>query len=356
MLKQNDKEYKKYINKKIGIIVILFVIMISMSVFSVSMGSFNIEPLDVFKALFGKASQQINMIVLSVRMPRVAMAIISGIGLALSGCVMQSVLKNPLASASTLGISQGAAFGAAFAIVCLGAGQSTTLISTDSSLTITNPYMTTVSAFICSMLTVLIIIGLSKSRDNSPSSMVLAGVALSAMFSGGTALMQYFGTDTEIASIVFWTFGDLGRVTWKEIGIVSVVVLITSVYLILNSWNYNAISEGTHTAKGLGVNVEAVRFLGMAVSSLSVATIVSFVGIINFIGLIAPHAVAALIGRDNKYLMPASALMGAVLILLSDGIARMVISPIILPIGAITSFMGAPLFLYILRKGGAKGD
>lgn len=354
MLKQNDKEYKKYIYIKIGIILLLFVIMVSMTVLSVAKGSFNIEPLDVFRALFGKSSQQINMIVLSVRLPRVAMAIISGIGLALSGCVMQSVLKNPLASASTLGISQGAAFGAAFAIVCLGAGQSTAQISTQSSLTITNPYMTTVSAFLCSMLTVLIIIGLSKSRDNSPSSMVLAGVALSAMFAGGTALMQYFGTDTQIASIVFWTFGDLGRVTWKEIGIVSIVVLITSIYLLLNSWNYNAISEGTQTAKGLGVNVEVVRLLGMAVSSLSVATIVSFVGIINFIGLIAPHAVAVLIGRDNKYLMPASALMGAVLLLLSDGIARMVLSPIILPIGAITSFMGAPLFLYILRKGGSK--
>jgi len=356
MVKRTDKDYEKYILKKIGIIFALFVIVLIMGVFSVAKGAFEIAPLDVLKAIFGKANDQVNMIVLSVRLPRVVMAIVSGIGLAISGCVLQSVLKNPLASASTLGISQGAAFGAAFAIVCLGAGQSTTLISTDSSLTITNPYITTVSAFICAMLTALIIIGLSKSRDSSPSSMILAGVALSAMFSGGTTLMQYFGTDMEIASIIFWTFGDLGRVTWKEISIVSVVVLITSVFFFINSWNYNAISEGTQTAKGFGVNVKTVRLLGMAVSALCVAAIVSFVGIISFIGLIAPHAVATIIGRDNKYLMPASALMGAILLLLSDCIARMVMSPIILPIGAITSFMGAPMFIYILRKGGSNVD
>ena len=132
------------------------------------------------------------------------------------------------------------------------------------------------------------------------------------------------------------------------------VVLLALVYFYWNRWNYNALQSGEHTAKGLGVNVDSMRIVGMLICSLTASVIVSFVGIINFIGLIAPHLVRRFVGSDYRYLIPASALAGALLLLVSDTAARLVISPVILPIGAITSFCGAPLFLYILFKGVGK--
>ncbi|MPN15020.1 Hemin transport system permease protein HmuU [bioreactor metagenome] len=134
----------------------------------------------------------------------------------------------------------------------------------------------------------------------------------------------------------------------------SIIVALALVYFVFNRWNFNALQNGEETAKGLGVNVDTMRMTGMFICSLTAATIVSFIGIINFIGLIAPHSVKRFVGSDYRYLLPASALMGALLLVLSDTVARLIVSPVILPIGAITSFLGAPLFLYLLSKGVGK--
>ncbi|MEG1242987.1 MAG: iron ABC transporter permease, partial [Oscillospiraceae bacterium] len=296
-------------------------------------------------------SEQSQTVIFGIRLPRVITAIVAGIGLATCGCAMQSLLRNPLASDSTLGVSQGAAFGAAFAIIVLGAGVQ---YQTTDGVTIMNPYLVTVCAFVCSMLSTLVILGLSRFKMITPEAMVLTGVALSALFSGGTTIMQYFADDVSLAAVIFWTFGDLGRASWLQVGIMSVMVLLSLVFFLFNRWNFNALQSGETTAKGLGVNVEALRILGMVICSLTVSVIVSFVGIINFIGLISPHLVRRIIGGDHRYLLPASAIGGALMLLLSDTLARSVVSPIILPIGAITSFLGAPIFLYLLYKGVAK--
>jgi iron complex transport system permease protein len=264
---------------------------------------------------------------------------------------MQSLLKNPLASASTLGIAQGAAFGASFAIIALGAGMQN---QTVDGITIFNPYLISIFAFLSAMMSTLIILGLSYFNKVTPESTILAGVALSSLFSGATALLQYFAADVKVAAVVFWTFGDLGRTGWREVIIMTVVVALALLYFLFNLWNYNALQSGEETAKGLGVNVTGMRLVGMMVCSLTASTIVSFVGIINFVGLIAPHLVRRFIGSDYRYLLPASALMGALLLLLSDTAARLVVAPIILPIGAITSFLGAPMFLYLIFKGVGK--
>ncbi len=181
--------------------------------------------------------------------------------------------------------------------------------------------------------------------------MVLAGVALSSLFAGGTTLLQYFAEDVKLAAVVFWTFGDLGRTSWREIIIISAVVLLALVYFMFNRWNYNALQGGDQSAKGLGVNVDAVRIVGMIICSFTSSVIVSFVGIINFVGLISPHVLRRIIGNDYRFLLPASAMVGALILLLSDTAARLIVSPVILPIGAITSFLGAPVFLYLLFKG-----
>jgi iron complex transport system permease protein len=131
----------------------------------------------------------------------------------------------------------------------------------------------------------------------------------------------------------------------------AVIVLLATIYFFFNRWNYNALESGENSAKGLGVNVESMRIVGMTVCSFTAAVIVSFVGIINFVGLVSPHLMRRLIGDDYRFLLPASALMGAFMLLFSDTVARLVVSPVVLPIGAITSFLGAPLFLYLLFKG-----
>jgi iron complex transport system permease protein len=319
--------------------------MLFTALFAVSMGSSGI-PLDsVLSALIGKGSNQARIVLWNIRMPRVLTAIFAGIGLAASGCAMQSILKNPLASASTLGVSQGAAFGASFAIIVLGAGLQN---QTADAVTFTNPYLVSLCAFVSSMLSTMIVLGLSRLIKVTAETLVLSGVALSSLFAGATTLIQYFAADVKLAAVVFWTFGDLDRTSWKEILIMAVISISALTYFLCNRWNYNALQNGTETARSLGVNVDRMRLVGMFVCSITASTIVSFVGIINFIGLIAPHLVRRFIGGDYRFLLPASAITGALLLLLSDAFARLAVAPIIMPIGAITSFLGAPLFLYLI--------
>ncbi|WP_246798154.1 FecCD family ABC transporter permease [Alkalibacter rhizosphaerae] len=318
------------------------------ALFAIGIGSAGLSVQQVLRTITGLGDDQTKMILFNIRMPRVFTALVAGVGLAVVGCVMQALLKNPLASASTLGIAQGAAFGASFAIIVLGAGmQNQTL----DAITISNPYTVSLCAFLSAMISTVMILGLSQFRKVTPESMILSGVALSTMFAGATTLLQYFAADVKVAAVVFWTFGDLGRTGWREILVMGVVVTAATIFFLWNRWNLNALQHGEETAKGLGVHVKKLRMTGMFVSSMTAATIVSYIGIINFIGLIAPHLIRRFVGNDYRYLLPASAMTGALLLLASDVIARMVVAPIILPIGAITSFLGAPLFLYLLFKG-----
>ncbi len=342
------KSYRDYIRFKIFVIVLLAIIMILAALISIAAGSAGLTLKEVILTLIGRGTAINRTVVINLRLTRVVTSIVAGMGLAVTGCVMQSILKNPLASDSTIGVSQGAAFGAAFAIVVLGAGVQ---YHTNNAVTVTNPYLVSICAFACSLLSTFVVLGLAKFREVSPETMILSGVALSALFGGGTAIMQYFASDVSLATIVFWTFGDMGRTSWTQVLIISIVVLLSGVYAFINRWNYNALQSGENSAKGLGVNVDSMRLMGMVVCSFTSAVIVSFVGIINFVGLVSPHVMRRIIGNDYRYLLPASALMGAIMLLFSDTVARLVVAPVVLPIGAITSFLGAPLFLYLIYKG-----
>ena len=345
---EKNLSYRAYIRFKLIVIFLLGLITIAAILLAIVSGAAGLSVKEVVLTLIGKGTEQNHTVIFGIRLPRVVTAIVAGIGLAATGCAMQSLMRNPLASDSTLGVSQGAAFGAAFAIIVLGAGIQ---YQTTDGVTIMNPYLVTICAFVCSMLSTMVVLWLSRFKRITPEAMVLTGVALSALFSGGTTIMQYFADDVSLAAVIFWTFGDLGRGSWVQVGIMAIVVLMSSVYFIFNRWNFNALQSGENTAKGLGVNVDVMRIVGMVICSLTASVIVSFVGIINFVGLIAPHVVRRVIGGDYRFLLPASAITGALMLLLSDTLARMVVSPVILPIGAITSFLGAPIFLYLLFKG-----
>mgnify|MGYP000941585965 CR=1 FL=1 len=345
--------YRQRLRRNTGIVIVLFLITLILAFFSLNSGSADTNTIQIISTLFGNPSSEIsNIVVWNIRLPRIVAGMIAGAGLAVAGCVVQTVLKNPLASPSTLGISNAAAFGANIAILFLGAGGVSS--SSKQIVSIQNPYLVSISAFIFSMVLTGLILTISRLRKFTPETVILAGVAFGSLFSAGSTLLQYFAEDVQVAAMVFWTFGDLGRVSWKEIGILGVVVLGASIYFLARRWDFNALDSGEEMAKSLGVNVEQVRFGGMLASSLITAVSVSFMGIISFVGLIAPQMMRRILGVDHKYLIPASAILGSVILLFSDTIARTIISPIVLPVGAITSFFGAPLFLFLLVKGYSK--
>ena len=180
---------------------------------------------------------------------------------------------------------------------------------------------------------------------------VLAGVAISAMLTGGTTLLQYFADEIALNTLVFWTFGDLGNTGYNQIGIMAVLVLGLFLYSLFHRWDYNALLSGDETATSLGINVKRLTLENMIFSCIVCSFIVSNVGLINFIGLIAPHIVKLFVGNNHVFLIPGSLMSGAIILLLGDLISRTVIMPVILPIGALTSFLGGPIFLYLLFKG-----
>jgi len=307
-------------------------------------GSYYISTNDLIKCLFGHGNQIQSVVIFNLRFPRTIAAVISGGGLAVSGLTIQRLLKNPLASPFTIGISQGAAFGAAFAIMFFGTSG---IIQYYLG---SNVYTITFFAFIGSIISTIVIICLAKLKRFTAESVILAGVALSALFSSGTVLLQYFADEKELASIVFWTFGDIGRSTWQEIIFISVFLVIIYVLLLLNRWNFNALGSGKEIAGTLGVNVERISFWGMLLSALLAALITAFHGVIAFVGLLSPHIAGRLIGSDFRLLLPFTFIIGSILLLTADITGRLLIGSGAIPVGILTSFMGAPLFLYLLIK------
>jgi iron complex transport system permease protein len=276
---------------------------------------------------------------------------------------MQCLLKNPLASPFTLGISQGAAFGAAFAIVVLGDGgaetsaiQVSTVQTTSAAgpMTIRNIYSVTICAFLGALLGTVIILALARLKKMAAESIILAGVALSSLFVSGTILVQYFATEVEIASVVFWTFGDVSRSNWREIGVMTTATLMVTTYFVLKRWDLNALSAGEDVARSLGVNVDRSRLVGMFLTALIAALVTAFLGVIAFLGLLAPHIGRRLVGGDHRFLIPHSCIIGSLLLLIADTVSRTLVGSGTLPVGVLTSFMGAPLFLYLLVKGQAR--
>lgn len=343
-------DYLRHVNRKRLIIAGSGLLLAAALVGAVSCGAVSIPLNDVWQALTGAAvSKRWEAIIWSIRLPQALAAVVAGAGLAVAGVVMQSVLRNPLGSPFTLGISHAAAFGAALSVMLLDTGA---MHSTGAdAVVINNPYATTTAAFTASLLATFAIIAISRIRRASPEAMILAGVALGALFTAGTMFLQYFADDVQLAAMVFWTFGDTARASWPELGIMGVVTLLGLLYFLVNRWNYNAVDAGDETATSLGVRVQRVRILGMLTASLITAVIVSFLGIIGFVGLVCPHMMRRIVGDDHRFLLPASMLCGGLLLLASDTAARLMLAPHVLPVSVLTAFLGAPAFLYLIIRG-----
>lgn len=345
------EDYKSYVGRKYTAIFLGIAVTVIMFLVSISVGSVSIPIPDVISTILGGpgGTSLVERVIWNIRIPQALTAIAAGAGLAVAGVTMQSVLRNPLASPFTLGLSNAAAFGAAVGILIFDAGMTGSNMM--DAVVINNPYLTTGMAFILSMLTTVLILAITRIRGATPETMVLAGVAISSLFAAGLMAVQYFVDDTRLASIVFWQFGDVARASWSELGLIALIVLICSIYIFCKRWDYNAVDAGEETAKGLGVNVDATRITGMVAASLISAIVVSFLGIIGFVGLVCPHMMRRIVGDDHRFLIPASLVCGSLLLLVADTVARTIIAPHILPVAVLTAFLGAPIFIYIIIKG-----
>ena len=343
-----NRDYARYTHRKLVLISAGLLILGLAVIHGIASGAARIPVADVLRSLIGSGtSQRFDLIVWQIRLPQVLAAVVAGAGLSVNGAVMQSILRNPLGSPFTLGISHAAAFGAAFAVMILGSGSMTSA----GAIAIANPVVTTAAAFTFSMFASLFIVAVSRMRGSKPETRILSGVALGALFTAGTMLLQFFADDVQLAAMVFWTFGDVARADWQDLMLLGAVTLGASLYFFFNVWNYNAVDAGDETARGLGVQVARVRLWGMLVASLVTAVIVSFLGIIGFVGLVCPHMVRRVIGGDNRFLLPASAVLGALLLLLADTAARLILAPHLLPVSILTAFLGAPVFMVLIVRG-----
>ncbi|MCL2642657.1 MAG: iron ABC transporter permease [Candidatus Bathyarchaeota archaeon] len=345
-VEEEKKKYRKIVAKRGLFIVVSVVLLIVISGVALALGSADMTFFDAYLAIFARfspgwfnVSSLAYTVVWTLRLPRILLAISAGAALAMSGCSTQAILRNPIATPYTLGVSAGAGLGAAIGII-LGKG----LLNSSGDFSII------VNAFIFSLIPIAVILLLVKRKGASSETMILAGVAMVYIFNACTTILQYFADPNAVAAIVFWLVGDLSRAAWYQLPYVFGVLLLSFGINLWLAWDINTMKLGDDTAKSLGVNVDRTRKLSLIIACLSTATIVAFTGAIGFICLVAPHICRAFTGSDQRLLIISSALIGAIMLLAADIFARQLLAPIVLPVGAITAFLGGPLLLYLLTK------
>ena len=347
----NEKSIMSLSKKRTITLIVLSVLLVILFIGSIFIGSSNISFIDGLKGLFGIGDQTNIIIVQNIRLPRVVAAVLVGIALSISGVIMQTMSNNVMASPTTLGVSNAAVLGANVAIIIIGGG---VIAFNGGNINITNPYLTSGIAFIFALLGILLVLGLSRINKFNNATTVLVGITFGTFCTGVTTLLQYFASDTTLATAVYWSFGDLGRANYVDDLIILVVTAVSLIFFLVFSYRYNAMLLGEDTSSTLGINLNVFRFISLLLASLLTAVCVSLVVIIGFIGLIVPQVMRKLVGNDHRYLIIGSSLMGSVVLLFSDIISRILLNGFSLPVGAVTSILGAPIFIIILLAGRKK--
>jgi iron complex transport system permease protein len=320
---------------------ILTGILVAIALVSLSLGPAKISIKDVFAWVTGyrPVDQTAWMILFKIRLPRILLAGLVGFTLSLGGVVFQALLRNPLAEPFILGVSSGAAVGAIIGIF-FGLG-----------FTFGVPLL----SFMGALFTILLVMGISSRHGGLESStLLLTGVIVNAFF---TAVIMFFistTSDSRLHSMLFWLYGDLSQSKYVQLSISLPIILIVSGIIYVFSRHLNLIVGGEESALQMGVEVESLKWISFLGISLITGIVVSFSGIIGFVGLIVPHLMRMCLGADHRLLIPASALGGAVFLIAADTLARTIISPSELPVGVITAFLGAPFFIYLLKVRGSQ--
>lgn len=342
------QRYAAYNRSKRIYLIVNILLLIGLFVLGISLGPSELGLADMLASLQAGGSDTDRHILLQLRLPRLLAAIMSGTALAVSGVVMQSVLRNPLGSPFTLGISNAAAFGAALAFVFFDAEKAAAWLGGEGAWL--QSMLVTLSAFVWAIICCLFILLVANLRGATPENMILTGIIASTLFTALTSILQYIADDVKLASIVFWTFGDLSKGDWRSLLLQLLLVVPVLAYFMHRRQHFNALDAGDEVAHSLGIRVNRFRLVAMVLSSLLTAAIVAFYGIIAFVGLVVPHIVRKLIGGDERFLLPAAAVSGAVFLLLCDMIARSLLRPVVIPVGILTSLIGAPLFILLLIR------
>lgn len=284
-----------------------------------------------------QASRTSLVIIRDIRLPQAMMAVLVGMALALAGAEMQTVLNNPLASPLTLGTSSAAVFGAALAIV-LGVGVPFIPLT----------WIISANAFLFAFGSMLLIQALSRARGAGSETVVLFGIALFFSFNALVGLLQYVASEQALQQLVFWTLGSLGRASWDKVGLLALALACTAPFSLAAAWRLTALRLGVERAESFGVNVARVRLWSLVRVSVLTGAAVSFVGIIGFIGLVAPHMARLLVGEDHRLFLPASALTGALVLSLAATASKLIVPGAVLPVGIVTALVGVPVFVLLM--------
>lgn len=326
-------KYNKERPKKNIIIIVFILLFIASFFFSVGNGAVKISPIGIMKSILYEKDTVNYQIIWNVRLPRTIVAALVGICLALSGAILQGVMRNPLAGPNIIGVSSGGGF---FALIIL----------------ILFPkyyYLVPVGAFIGALSATLFIYSLAWKEGVLPTRLVLAGVAVSSLFSAGTNGLMTFFPD-RVHGVLGFMVGGLSAITWIDVRMILPYALLGILLILFLPDKLNILMLGDEVSIGLGIDVEKTRFIFIIISSLLAGSAVSVVGLLGFVGLIVPHMARLFIGSDYRYLFPGSIFFGASMVMICDTLSRVIFAPAEIPVGIIMSGLGAPFFLYLLRK------
>lgn len=328
-------------NLKIYSLILLIILLLITIIFSILVGTADINTKDVIKVIIGKISgnrfnidENMEFIILNLRMPRIILSLLVGSSLTLTGCGLQALFKNPMADPYITGTSSGALFGASLALI----------LFKDNNLSLA------IASFIGSFSSTFLIYNFASRKGKvSITTMLLAGLVLSSLLSAVVQIIMIF-SKSELINIFTFTMGSFSGATWNNVIIMTIVFLGALLFYIAHYKELNLISIGDENAESIGVNVNKMKKLFLILSALLASTTVAFAGVIGFVGLIVPHFFRLIIGNNHKYLIPFSVLGGSIFMLLCDDIARGTLNSSEFPVGIITSIIGAPVFLFLLSK------
>jgi len=328
--------------KKKAMLIILAGTLVTLlsGIICLNFGAVSIRPGEIISLLLNSNNydKTKSLIIWQLRAPRIILGILTGAALSMVGGVFQGILRNPLADPYILGVSAGAALGA-----CIGiAFQYITGYAFASYLPL--------FAFLGAMLSLYLVYRSSKiSFSANSTGLLLSGVAITFLFSALITVLLAFSR-RELHSMVFWLMGDLSAANWQKINIITLPVIFGSILLYFSSLDLNALALGEEEALHLGVNTGKLRIRIFLIGSIIIATIVSFTGLIGFVGLIIPHIARLLVGPDHRIMLPIASFLGGIFLIFCDVLARILVSPTEIPIGAITAIVGVPIFIYLLRR------
>ena len=327
--KTNSKSNSR--SRHIYIYILLFGLLITASFLSVMLGSVYINPADILKCFFTPDKTSVTYIlIMNIRLPRMLGAIIAGMGLSVAGVILQGVMNNALASPNTIGVNSGAGFFVMLAMMLFPH----------------SGYATSIASFVGA---------LAYMADSSRTTIILAGITVSSFLNAGINTIKLINTDITL-NITSFLMGTLSGLTFNKIALPAIGIIAAVLVSFILAKPLNILSLGDDYARSLGLNVPLTRFFLLVLSSIMAGLVVSFAGLLSFIGLIVPHICRTLFGSDARYLLPTSALLGASFVLICDIIGRLIAAPYELPAGIIMAFIGGPFFMYLLlkKKGGRR--